>query len=299
MAINLKGTNIGSMIVPYTTDDNYATHSETYGQGGYRTVDSIDERNTIPYDRRKIGMLVNVIGSGIYKLDTNPNTDNTTDANWVSYSNVPVTYSTNEGNIIRLSDVSYTVTDATTSTTNAFNVFLSAASDYTSIRWVFIVGDDPVQVAFSASSYKSTVTNSRVMCHDKDDLVFKSNTTHVFTFETYDGGATWLVQVTRYATKPEEIITRTKLDEAISWEDYMETKTVTVINSSPDYQTITVTYNGNNYVNPNTVEVELGSIINVAISAIDGYIAGDLSCTYAAVNEDMIITASAASKIGG
>lgn len=300
MAINLSGTNIGSMLVPYTTDDTYATHSETYGQGGYRSVDSLDERNTIPYARRKLGMLVNVIGVGMYKLDTNPNTENTTDANWVSYSNVPVIQtSSDSGNIITLSDASYTITDAESNETGIFNVFLTASSDYTSIRWVLVVGANPVQVSFSASSAYDSVKNARVLLHDKDDLTFFSNTTHVLEFETYDGGANWLVKTTRYALKPEELITRTKLEEAISWEDYMETKTVTIVNPTPEWQNIVVTYNGKNYENPSSVEVELGSTIYVAISAENGYVAGELSCTYATVTEDMAITATAASKIGG
>lgn len=68
MAEEMKGTNISSPVVPFTKDDKYATHDETFGRGGYRSVNSISEMNAIPSERRKEGMLVNVIGDKIYKL---------------------------------------------------------------------------------------------------------------------------------------------------------------------------------------------------------------------------------------
>lgn len=55
-------------VAPNDSADSYATHLEEYGQGGYRTVASITERNNIPNDRRKVGMLVNVVGDKIYQL---------------------------------------------------------------------------------------------------------------------------------------------------------------------------------------------------------------------------------------
>lgn len=67
---DLKGTNVPSTIVPYTTLDNYATHDEQYGIGGYRTVNTVAEMNAIPSERRKEGMLVNVKGDKIYKLNS-------------------------------------------------------------------------------------------------------------------------------------------------------------------------------------------------------------------------------------
>lgn len=68
MAEELKGTNVSSIVVPFTKEDKYATHDETFGRGGYRSVASISEMNAIPADRRKEGMLVNVVGDKIYKL---------------------------------------------------------------------------------------------------------------------------------------------------------------------------------------------------------------------------------------
>jgi hypothetical protein len=64
----LKGFNISGTLVPFTSEDTYATHDEQYGRGGYRTVASIQERDAIPQERRKEGMLVNVAGGSMYQL---------------------------------------------------------------------------------------------------------------------------------------------------------------------------------------------------------------------------------------
>lgn len=68
VALDLQGTNIPSRVVPFTKDDKYATHDEEFGRGGYRSVATVAEMNAISGDRRKEGMLVNVIGDKIYKL---------------------------------------------------------------------------------------------------------------------------------------------------------------------------------------------------------------------------------------
>ena len=66
----IKGTNVASKIVPYTDSDEYATHDEKYGVGGYRTVDSVSEMNAIPAARRKEGMLVYVKNDKYYRLNS-------------------------------------------------------------------------------------------------------------------------------------------------------------------------------------------------------------------------------------
>ena len=53
-------TNIISMIVPTNHADTYATHDSFYGKGGWREVNTLDERNAIPEERRRIGMVVYV-----------------------------------------------------------------------------------------------------------------------------------------------------------------------------------------------------------------------------------------------
>lgn len=64
----VKGTNIPAAVVPFTSEDKYATHSEEYGRGGYRSVDTVAQMNAIPAERRKEGMLVNVRNDKIYTL---------------------------------------------------------------------------------------------------------------------------------------------------------------------------------------------------------------------------------------
>jgi hypothetical protein len=35
---NIQGTNVAAPVVPFTTEDIYATHDAKYGKGGYRSV---------------------------------------------------------------------------------------------------------------------------------------------------------------------------------------------------------------------------------------------------------------------
>lgn len=54
----LIGLNITGAIVPCTEEDTYATHDSKYGKGGWREVETLAERNAIPAERRRIGMVV-------------------------------------------------------------------------------------------------------------------------------------------------------------------------------------------------------------------------------------------------
>ncbi len=64
---------LSGMISPTNTDDNYSTHSETYNHGGYRTVNTLSERDNIPPKRKKEGMLVYVITENIVYILKNNN----------------------------------------------------------------------------------------------------------------------------------------------------------------------------------------------------------------------------------
>lgn len=63
------GVTVTGYVSPSDTTDLYATHKEEFGQGGYRAVTNVTERNLIGMDRRKLGMVVYVIGEDKeYKL---------------------------------------------------------------------------------------------------------------------------------------------------------------------------------------------------------------------------------------
>lgn len=63
------GTLIPAKIVPHDSADTYATHSEEWGQGGYRTCATTTDRDAIPAARLKEGMLVYVTATGfVYQL---------------------------------------------------------------------------------------------------------------------------------------------------------------------------------------------------------------------------------------
>lgn len=65
----LRGTVLAAKIVPSDSNDTYPTHVDSYGQGGYRCVATLSERNAISNDRRKPGMLVYVEEDDVvYKL---------------------------------------------------------------------------------------------------------------------------------------------------------------------------------------------------------------------------------------
>ena len=71
----IQGTNLSAPITPFTDQDTFPTHYAKYGKGGYRTVQNIGERNSIPEDRLEEGMLVWVIvdpsGKHLYQLQNN------------------------------------------------------------------------------------------------------------------------------------------------------------------------------------------------------------------------------------
>jgi len=56
----IPGTNIAATIVPFDSQDTYATHDSTYGKGGWKQVTDLVERNAIPQERRSVGMAVYV-----------------------------------------------------------------------------------------------------------------------------------------------------------------------------------------------------------------------------------------------
>lgn len=65
----IPGVQVPSKIVPSDSLDTYATHQDTYGKGGWRSVADVTERDAITSQRRTEGMAVAVISDGkIYQL---------------------------------------------------------------------------------------------------------------------------------------------------------------------------------------------------------------------------------------
>jgi hypothetical protein len=65
------GTNVIAPIVPLDSADTYPTHLPTYQLGGWRSVSTLAERDSIPLDRREVGMAVFVVAEDKeYVLDT-------------------------------------------------------------------------------------------------------------------------------------------------------------------------------------------------------------------------------------
>lgn len=81
----IPGTvGLGGKIAPKDENDKYPVTDPKYGLGGLRTVANLTERNSIPYPRREIGMMVYVTSESSYYKMTNLGIDgqNTDSSNW-------------------------------------------------------------------------------------------------------------------------------------------------------------------------------------------------------------------------
>lgn len=163
---DIKGTNVASKIVPYTTSDNYATHDEEYGRGGYRTVNTVTEMNAIPADRRKEGMLVYVKNDKYYRL----NSSNTfVDAGIINgassgSSNIKVLttsslFERNRNNVITLN------ASDTTIIKSLFN------NQYKNVQLYYLGANSIYPVNVYSASFSSTSPST-------DNKVFLSTTSH-------------------------------------------------------------------------------------------------------------------------
>lgn len=66
----INGTNLAASVVPFTTEDTFATHHAKYGQGGWQEVATIADRDAITTARREAGMAVYVTSeSKLYTLN--------------------------------------------------------------------------------------------------------------------------------------------------------------------------------------------------------------------------------------
>src|SRR5574343_1293974 len=76
-------TNVLAPIRPTSTLQTFSTSYADEAKGGYHIKETTTLRNTIPYDRRKIGMVCRVLADGkLYRLISDPGSGNTTDSNW-------------------------------------------------------------------------------------------------------------------------------------------------------------------------------------------------------------------------
>lgn len=68
----LYGTHVSDTLYPFDTTDTYATHDALYGKGGFRSVNTTQERDAITSDRRTPGMFVYVVDvQKLYVLSNN------------------------------------------------------------------------------------------------------------------------------------------------------------------------------------------------------------------------------------
>lgn len=93
----IPGTNIPGSIAPFDTSDDYGTHNEAFGIGGWRSVDNIVDRDAITSSRRVVGMPVYVRSEDTtYQL-----VGGITNSNWQIYN----TSQGSQGSLSSLTDV--------------------------------------------------------------------------------------------------------------------------------------------------------------------------------------------------
>ena len=98
---------VTGFIAPTDSNDTYASHSEVYGRGGYRTVANTTARDAITTDRRLEGMLVFCVADGVtYQLDNDLTTWNTYTTTGVLPSDVMLksVYDPNDDGVVTNSD---------------------------------------------------------------------------------------------------------------------------------------------------------------------------------------------------
>ena len=180
---DLNGTNIMAKIVPFNSKDEYPTHEDIYGCGGHMSVVTISERNSIPRTRRKIGMSVFVLDTGItYRLISNPS-GSTSDADWRNYQDV---------NIINL-DISKAILEDgnwyKSSGFGNYEITMNCTDTHGHIIWYLAIDTVIPSIKF----------NNDILWRYTDDLTFDSNSVNILEFETIDSGKTWLGRSNKFS----------------------------------------------------------------------------------------------------
>lgn len=151
----LKGTNVAAPVVPFTSEDKYATHDAAYGKGGFRSVNTIAERDAIPTERRTEGMVVRVVATGLnYELKSNAWVE------WLPKGNVTVdaALNVNSNNAVSNKAVTTGINAATTTANNALSK-ANAAIPKTDISQTVTSSGDTVKVPSLKATY-DFVTNT-------------------------------------------------------------------------------------------------------------------------------------------
>lgn len=83
VAVAISGTNVGSPVRPFTNQDNFPTAYADEILGGHHSVKDTTARNSIPAQRRKLGMSCRVTDDNkTYVLLTDAGNATTLDSDW-------------------------------------------------------------------------------------------------------------------------------------------------------------------------------------------------------------------------
>jgi len=96
MAEITGSVTVTGIIAPTDTNDTYPVIDPRYGVDGLRNVDSLSDRNSIPPDRRRLGMIVGVGVSGAsgqyYKLINDAGGATTSDPDWAIFTSGAISF---------------------------------------------------------------------------------------------------------------------------------------------------------------------------------------------------------------
>jgi hypothetical protein len=88
----IGGIGIMGFISPMDTEDTYAVIDPIYGVDGLRNIDTIDELNSISFERRRPGMIVGVGGGETYYKLKNINNWLFDISDWLEIDLTKITY---------------------------------------------------------------------------------------------------------------------------------------------------------------------------------------------------------------
>lgn len=213
---DIPGTPVLDTIVPSSPLDTYPTHDAIYGKGGLRTVDSIEEMQSIPAARRADGMLVyvedqqtyfqllsdletwQIFGGGIVGEQTGLLSVRTTElmlllsTNFVSNGSIVQTFGRQTPGDGGGLQYIFDATDAD-STTNLGTCFAFAGGRFKAINWQPLGSILPFGARENATSPDSTVPIQAAI-----DAAYDTRGNHGFRIggQVYIPAGTWVISDT-------------------------------------------------------------------------------------------------------
>jgi hypothetical protein len=148
------GIGVMGFISPMNTNDTYAVTDSLYGIDGLRNVNSLEELNSISFERRRAGMIVGVFGGeSYYKLKNVEWVGDISD--WIEIDFTKQIYIDKETPTGFINSINKTFTLNFSPITNSEHIYLNGLlQDY----------DDYEISGSTISFFEAPFTNSKIKC---------------------------------------------------------------------------------------------------------------------------------------